>query len=1068
MRKKFLTVATILALCAACSGGESDRPAWNDIGVIRDNVERPRAHFIPYATAAAAVDRAADNERYLSLNGQWKFHFAESPASRPRRFHEPVYDTSDWDDIPVPSNWEREGYGYPIYVNVPYPFEIDEPNVPADNNPVGSYRREFEVPESWLADDVFVSIGAASSAYYVWVNGSYVGYSEGSKTASEFDITPFVSSGVNTIAVQVYRWSTGSYLEDQDFWSLSGIQRDVALTARPKQRVRDYFVHAGLVNNHNDGDFAVDIALHSSAQETVATTVAIELRDGDNVVFRDSADLRLPPGDSEHRFSAELPAVRRWSAEYPNQYQLVLTTQAESGSEAIAQMIGFRTAEIVNGRFLINSRLVKLKGVNLHEHHEELGHVVDEETMLADIRLMKAANLNAVRNSHYPHQARWYELTSEHGLYVVDEANIESHGYGYDHDKTLGNKPRWMAHHLDRTQRMLERSKNFPSVVIWSLGNEAGDGVNLGATYHWTKTRDSSRPVQYETEGNIDDVGERHSDFHSSMYWRHWDLEAYAQTHNDRPFVLIEYAHSMGNSSGNLSDYWAVINRHDILTGGFIWDWVDQGLLEHDENGVPYWTYGGDYGPPDVPSSGNFNFNGIVFPDRRVQPAYWEVKRVYQHVEFSLINPFTGLLQVANHYDFTALREFQLRWRITADGVTHQSGVVDDLDIGPESEGDVRLQYNARTLSPGPEYHLHVELVAPHARGLLPPGHVYAEAQFAFDGEVASFRTVNPAGEVTVLSSENAHVVTGPDFSVSVDAATGLLSSYRHRERELLLTPLQPEFWRAMTDNDFGNYMGEWAAVWSQATGNRALVSLEIGERSPRRVEIAALYRFRDDAGNEVADWDATYSIDAGGAVTVTNRFERAENLPPIPRVGMNVELIPTLDNVEWYGRGPFENYRDRKLAANVGLYRNTVADHYVPYLRPQENGYKTDVRWLSLHDASDSGLLITTERTICFSVHHNRQADFVPPVKVSITSEDGPGARENHERVNMHVNDVQARDIVFLQIDYGQMGVGGDDSWGKRTLQQYSLSEKQYAYAFRLQPFNSKAQLRELTSRHR
>jgi beta-galactosidase len=602
---------------------------------------------------------------------------------------------------------------------------------------------------------------------------------------------------------------------------------------------------------------------------------------------------------------------------------------------------------------------------------------------------------------------------------------------------------------------MLERSKNFPSVVIWSLGNEAGDGVNLGATYNWIKSRDLSRPVQYETEGDIEEVGERHSDFHSSMYWRYWDLEHYAQTNNDRPFILIEYAHSMGNSTGNLQEYWNVIKQHDILTGGFIWDWVDQGLLEYDDDGTPYWTYGGDYGPPGVPSSGNFNFNGVVFPDRRVQPAYWEVKRVYQYVDLLAADLTVGDITIVNNYDFIDLSEFELQWEVTTDGLVVQSGVVNELDTGPENSTDVRLQYNPRSLRSGPEHHLNMRLVAPEARGLLPADHIYAEAQYRLMGSPGNFPNV-PDAQGTVDMER-----TGPGFRVIagntealVSSETGLLSSIRYAGRELLLAPLVPNFWRAPTDNDFGNYMQDWAAVWEQAGRNRTLQSIEALAPERDVVNINAVYNFDDGEGNRVAEWRATYSFDPTGSVNITNEFERMDGLPVMPRVGMNIELIRDLENVEWFGRGPFENYSDRKLAANVERFTNTVADHYVPYMRPQENGYKTDVRWVSLSNGDDAGLLVIADELIGFGAHHNRLEDFVPPVKIAITSEDGPGARENDERVNIHVSDIEPRDLVSLDIDYGQMGVGGDDSWGKRTLQKYSLSETSYQYGFTLKPY--------------
>jgi beta-galactosidase len=1058
--------AVLLLSCVAACSSDHARPHWNNIDVIRENVEAPRAHFVAYETEADALaGKLNANSRYRSLNGDWQFNYSDTPAARPVDFYKADFDTSAWGNIPVPSNWEREGHGYAIYVNVPYPFEIDEPNVPTEENPVGSYRRDFNVPEAWTEDEVFIEFGAVSSAFYVWINGEYVGYSEGSKTPSEFNVTDFVHGGENTIAVEVYRWSTGSYLEDQDFWSLSGIQRDVRMYARPTVRLRDFFVTAGLKSDYQDGAMALEFELVNEGVEEVSVSTTISLYDGNKLLRTSNTAVTLGPGSTSQDIEMDVKQVKTWSAETPNLYTLLISVD---GREAIAQKIGFRMSEIIDGRYFINGKLVKLKGVNLHEHHDDNGHVVDEETMLTDIRLMQSANLNAVRNSHYPQPERWYELTSEHGLYMIDEANIESHGYGYDHDKTLGNKPHWMEHHLDRTQRMLERSKNYPSVVIWSLGNEAGDGVNLGATYKWIKSRDLSRPVQYETEGNIDDVGERHSDFHSSMYWRHWDLEKYSEEPNDRPFVLIEYSHAMGNSSGNLSDYWDVINRYDDQAGGFIWDWVDQGLLEHTEAGVPYWTYGGDYGPADVPSSGNFNFNGLVFPDRRAQPALWEVKRVYQHVEFKLLDVDQGLVEVSNNYDFIDLSEFELEWEVIADGVAVQSGVLRSLDILPESQGVASLQYNARGLRDGPEYHLNVRLVAPEVRGLLPAEHIYASEQFALPRLAGGFTGASTSTDAaTVDVSDSAASIIGAGWFATISRDSGLLTSYKWQGEELLLSPLTPNLWRAPTDNDFGNYMPDWAAVWEQSGKTRKLESIRQVLGVQDAIVFVADFSFADSNGGRVASWEAEYTFSNAGRLHVANRFVRNAGTPIIPRLGMNLELRRDLDNAEWLGRGPFENYSDRKVAAHVGRYANKVADHYVPYMRPQENGNKTDTRWLSLDNGADTGLLVVADDLISFSVHHNRLSDFVPPVKIAITSEDGPGARDNVERVNVHVSDVIPRDIVSLNVDYGQMGVGGDDSWGKHTLSKYSLTEMNYNYGFTLIPYvPGKNRLDELVSR--
>lgn len=1059
-------VAGASAGCRGDTGAGQARPAWNDIAVVRENTEPPRAHFVAYPDRDAAVNAdLANHKKFRTLNGDWAFNYAEKPADRPVDFYRPDFDVGAWDVIAVPSNWEREGHGYPIYVNVPYPFEADEPNVPTEENPVGSYRRDFTVPGDWRGDDVFLQFGAVSSAFYVWVNGGYVGYSEGSKTPSEFNISQWVRPGSNSIAVEVYRWSTGSYLEDQDFWSLSGIQRDVSVYARSKRRVRDFTVHAGLANAMRDGDFALDLSLFNSAGAgDVLLEVAVE-KDGASL-FESSEMVSLQSGENSARVAAVIKDVDAWSAETPNLYRLLITLKDKEGEvlEVISRNIGFRTVEISNGVFLVNGKKVKLKGVNLHEHHDRTGHVLDEETMRKDIVLMKKANMNAVRTSHYPFPERFYELTDELGLYVVDEANIESHGYGYDHDKTLGNKPHWMEHHMDRTVRMYQRDKNHPSIVIWSLGNEAGDGVNLGAAYKWLKRQDGSRPVQYETEGDINLVGERHSDFHSSMYWRQWDLEKYAEEHGDRPFLLIEYSHAMGNSNGNLADYWRVIDAHDNLSGGFIWDWVDQGLLEHDGEGVPYWTYGGDYGPADVPSSGNFCINGIVFPDRRVQPAFWEVKRVYQHVKFEALSLDRGLIRVDNQYDFISLEGFELRWELLGNGVAVKSGVVDSLAVAPETSAVVDLGYRLPELEKGVAYHLNVDLVGVNARGALPANHTYAQGQFEIINPDSQPVITQRAGAKPVVDDSRGKLeVKAGGFTVGFDRGTGLLSQVEMAGENRLLSPLTPNLWRAPTDNDYGNYMIEWAKVWKESGRHRRLASLDVVDQDAQSVTVRAVYRFDDAAGRQVATWRADFRIFAGGDIKVDNRFEKAPGQPELPRLGMNLHIPKAVNRVEWLGRGPFENYRDRNLAARIGRYKNTVSDHYVPYIRPQENGYKTDVRWFSLQDGQGAGLLVQARSSLGFSVHHNVQEDFIPPVKIAITGEDGAGARKNTERVNVHVNDIKPRDLVSVNIDYGQMGVGGDDSWGKKTLRTYSLADTGYEYAFWLRFVDSAQSLSNL-----
>ena len=1059
MFQTFTRFARRLGMVVLGSGCVSEnQPAWNDVKIIHENVEQPRAFYIPYLDEKNAL-ASRQQSNILSLNGEWKFSHADKPADRPLNFHRSDFDASDWASITVPSNWEREGHGYPIYINVPYAFKMDEPNVPTDHNPVGSYLRDFEMPPSWAGQQHYLQFGGVSSAFYVWINGKYVGYSEGSKTPTDFNVTSYLTPGKNTVAVEVYRWSTASYLEDQDMWTLSGIQRDVTLTARPTQHVRDFRVYSDLVNNYKDGWLKVAIEMASPVMSG-AHTVEVTLLDGETTLFNSSQAVV----SQNLTFQHSINDVKAWSAESPALYQLLITLKDSDNKviEVLSQKPGFRNVKISNGVFLVNGEAVKLKGVNLHEHHEDKGHVIDEETMIKDIALMKKANMNAVRTSHYPFPERFYELADQYGLYVVDEANIESHGYGYDNDKTLGNKPQWMPHHLDRTQRMWMRDKNFASIVIWSLGNEAGDGINLGATYNWLKEIDNTRPVQYETEGDISEVGERHSDFHSSMYWRKWDLERYAEEYGDRPFLLIEYSHAMGNSNGNIKEYWDVINAHDNLTGGFIWDWVDQGLLEHDKDGVPYWTYGGDYGPADVPSSGNFSLNGIVFPDRKVQPAFWEVKKAYQSVSFEAVSLVQGKVRIENKYNFTSLQEFELHWQLLANGQVTKEGTYTELAIAPYDNKILDLGYSLLTMAPETEYFLSLKLVGKEQKSLLPAGHIYAEEQFAIVNDQL-LAVHQPLLAVTgdPLSVDNNGkqvVISNSLLTVEFDTETGLMNQVIKQGEPLLLSPLVPNLWRAPTDNDYGNYMPDWAKVWAESSRYRTLADLVVVDETDNKVDVKANYQFADSEGNNIAQWQTEYSIYGSGDIRVSNNFVKSEGMPVLPRVGMNMQLITSLDNVRWYGRGPFENYRDRKNAANIGIYNNKVADHYVPYVRPQENGYKTDTRWFSLMNDMHSGITVEAESTVGFSVHHNVQNDFIPPFKIAITSEDGPTARNNEQRVNIHVNDIKPKDLISVNIDFGQMGVGGDDSWGKQTLRSYSLTDSQYQYAFWIRLYDTQS----------
>ncbi len=1058
-----LTLLSTPSVAQAPSGPEavrfstSEPREWENPEVNLIGVEAPHATFYRFDTAEQArTGGKADSPWIKSLNGPWKFHFSPRPSERPVAFFREDFDVSGWKTLEVPSNWEMNGYGYPIYVNIKYPFEANPPFVPHDDNPVGSYRRTFEVPAAWQGREVYLHFGGVSAGYYVWVNGKEVGFSEDSKTPSEYRITPYLKKGANTLAVEVYRYSDGSYLEDQDFWRMSGIQRDVYLYAAPRTHIRDFFARAGLANDYRDGRLQLEVEVAHTDGFQPGYTVEAVLYDGEKAAIRQSRSVSSE-GGSVVSFEQSLKNVRRWSAEQPNLYRLVIALKDRSGKtiEATGARIGFRTSEIKGGQLLVNGKPIYLKGVNLHEHHDIRGHVVDEETMLKDIRTMKAFNINAVRTSHYPQPERWYELADEYGLYLIDEANIESHGIGYRRDVTLADKPEWLKAHLERTQRMVERDKNHPSVIIWSLGNEAGDGRNMLATYRWIHQRDGTRPVQYEREGEETNAPERHSDIKAPMYATIPQIEAYAKTNPDRPLILCEYAHAMGNSVGNLQDYWDVIENYPALQGGFIWDWVDQGLVKTDATGRSYWAYGGDFGPPDVPSDANFCINGLVNPDRTPHPALHEVKKVYQNAEFTPENLESGTVRVHNKFFFTSLEAFDLAWSVVADGKTLESGVTPLPAAAPQTDAVVTLGYTLPEPEPGRVYFLNLDLIRKQPHPLLEKGHVEAYEQFLLPIEAPVTPTDVQSVPALTLDRQGKDVaVEGQGFSVRFDLATGSMYSLKLGNEEMIAKGPVPDFWRAPTDNDWGNDLPRRARPWRKAGDNRSVVRSEVEQPGPGVVRVTLeMNLYGTDNFNltakPIALYKTVYTVLGTGDILVDNDFRKTDpELPEVPRMGMNLRLPREYDRITWLGRGPFENYWDRNTGALVGLYSGSVADQYVPYIRPQENGYKTDVRWVALTNGEGVGLLAVGMPLLSVGAHHQLMEDFESPEA---------GFMPRYEGKNRHTTDVVPSDLVSLNVDYRQMGVGGDNSWGARTHDRYVLSEPSYRYSFRLRPFDGR-----------
>lgn len=1007
-----------------------DLPEWQDPSVVQVNRELPHATRFSFSSEEEALEMKKEvSENFMLLNGDWKFMYSPNPDSRPKKFHRKRFNDSDWDRIPVPSNWEFEGYGVPIYVNIPYEWtgNPSPPEVPTEDNPVGSFRRTFHIPPGWESKNVYIHFGAVKSAFYLWVNGEKVGYSQGSKTPAEFDITSYISSGENVLAVEVYRWSDGSWLECQDFWRVSGIERDVYLEARPPVHISDLFIRSSLVNNYSDGVLDLDVKVKGAGnKDSVRVMLKAMLFETAVSPFTwgDEQEMFIAPGEERSfNFYTVLEAVRRWSAETPELYTLVLRLEDENGQllEAVSARTGFRTSEIRGGQLLINGKPILLKGVNRHEHDPVRGHVVSKASMLEDITLMKQNNINAVRTSHYPNDPYWYALCDQFGLYVIDEANIESHGMGYEPEKTLGNDPVFAKSHLDRTIRMVERDKNHPSVIIWSLGNEAGDGVCFDATYDWIKERDFSRPVQYERAESG-----RNTDIFAPMYHRLPDLEKYAIEVRDKPLILCEYAHSMGNSTGNLEDYWNVIESHDQLQGGFIWDWVDQGIAAETKDGEFYWAFGGDFGPPDVPSDSNFCMNGLVFPDRTPQPALEEVKRVYQHIRFSPVPFYTSRVRITNNYFFMPLDAFDIHWELVAEGEIMESGVIPSpsLDPGESREFDMDLKRDITKRQT--EYFMNFKAVVRDPLPLVPAGHVLAKSQFRLaEPEPVEDVILKWIGRgkqgPELIEGETEYTVISGASEFRFSRQTGFLTSLEVDEEPMILSGPVPNMWRAPVDNDFGSNNDK---------------HLALAREYPRELELLNMSAFSDSTGIVIVSVFSdpggltrmmlTYVINGNGEMGVMQQlFPLQKGLPinEIPAFGMKMKLNGKLDSLVYFGKGPHENYIDRNVSAHVGVYASTVEEQYVPYPAPQESGNRTGTRWLVLKSDSGNGIMFRGLNEFEFSALHYSQESL---------SRRTPGIR--------HMCDPSRQAEVFLILNDKQMGVGGDNSWGARPLSKYRI----------------------------
>lgn len=1079
------------------------KPYWQDIQVVAVNKEKPRSSFMSYADRETALTSRFEKSPYYSLlNGTWKFFFVDSYKDLPQNITDPSVNTSSWDDITVPGNWEVQGHGVAIYTNHGYEFKPRNPQPPLlpEANPVGVYRRDIEIPASWDNRDIYLHIGGAKSGLYVYLNGKEVGYSEDSKNPAEFLINKYLQPGKNVLTLKIFRWSTGSYLECQDFWRMSGIERDVFLWSQPKASIQDFRVVSTLDDTYTNGIFKLAVDLKNHTQETKNLNVGYELLDAKgNLVTSEANDIWVSPASPQTAsFEYDLKNVAPWSAEHPNLYKLLMTIKEEGKViEVVPFNVGFRRFEMKqidqvaeNGKpytvLLFNGQPVKFKGVNIHEHNPETGHYVTEELMRKDFELMKQNNINAVRLCHYPQDRKFYELCDEYGLYVYDEVNIESHGMYYSLKKggTLGNNPEWLIPHMDRTMNMYERNKNYPSVTFWSLGNEAGNGYNFYQTYLYLKNKEinsMNRPVNYERA-----LWEWNTDMYVPQYPSAEWLEEIGRKGSDRPVAPSEYSHAMGNSSGNLWDQWKAIYKYPNLQGGFIWDWVDQGILEKDKNGREYYTYGGDYGV-NAPSDGNFLCNGIVNPDRTPHPAMAEVKYAHQNIGFEAIDLANGLFRITNRFYFTDLKKYMVHYSVTANNKVVRSGKV-SLDIEPQASKEFTVPVGNLKPQAGTEYFVNFNVTTVEKEPLIPIGHEIACDQFRLpiESPKKAFKISGP--KLTVSTNGDNLSASSSKVNFMFNKKTGIVTSYKVDGTEYFSEGfgIQPNFWRAPTDNDYGNGMPKRLQVWKESSKNFNVTDATVTMDGNNAV---VNVNYLLPAGNL---YIVNYTIYPSGAVNVAARFTstdmdaaqtevsestRTATFTPgrdaarkeasklnVPRIGVRFRLPASMNQVEYFGRGPAENYLDRNAGSMVGLYKSTAEELYFPYVRPQENGHHTDTRWVSL-STGKKGLLIQADNTIGFNALRNSIEDFDDEEATGLSrqwSNFTPEQVANHDeaaaknvlRRQHHINDITPRDFVEVCVDLKQQGVAGYDSWGSRPEPAYTLpANREYNWGFTLIP---------------
>ena len=1031
---------------------------WHDLQV--NEINRLPLHTMHFAydpndfpgTGAEYLDKKK-SMNYLSLEGTWKFNWVANADERPTDFYKTDLDDSKWNNIQMPGNWEMLGYGQPEYVNVGFAwrghFDQQPPAVPTKDNHVGSYRREINIPSNWDGKRVIAHFGSVTSNIYLYVNGKFAGYAEDSKVAAEFDITPFLKKGKNLIAFQTFRWCDGSWCEDQDFWRLSGPARENYLYARSKEhRLLDVRVETELKNNYKDGALNITAKL----QGNTLAYFGLYDPDGKEVIVTGTDNVR----NGVAKYQLRVKNVRKWSAETPNLYTLVVSPIQNGGMylpyEIVQVKVGFRKVEIKNKQFLVNGQPVLLKGADRHEMDPDAGYNVSEQRMIQDIMMMKRMNINAVRTSHYPNDPRWYDLCDKYGLYVVAEANQESHGFQYG-DDAAAKKPEFAKQIMERNQHNVSMFYNHPSIVTWSMGNETVMGDNFLKAYKWIKSQDKTRPVQYEQAGR----GEG-TDIFCPMYYSVAASEKYAKDPNSpMPLIQCEYNHTMGNSGGNLSDYWDLIRKYPILQGGFDWDFVDQALhrnivkpmsilpykMNNEELRKIEYCYGGDYNKYD-PSDNNFNCNGIIGPDRQMNPHAYEVAYQYQNIWAKMVNAETGEVSVHNENFFRDLSNYALAWSLEEDGVETQNGTIADLDVPAQQTKNFTIPYDKSKIK-GKEVFLNIDFRLKEAEPLLTAGQVMAYAQLpvvtkqACSGDCSKMLAQGHGKKKMKLAAkkDNVVAVTTPNLTFKIDRSTGLISEYAYNGKSLLGEggTLKPNFWRAPTDNDMGAGLQKKFKAWKNPQMN--LKNIDV-KKDKKTNSVTILTSF--DMPEVQGQMDITYVVFANtGAVKVTEDFKATEGakVSDMFRFGMLMQMPYTMEKSNYYGRGPIENYSDRKDCMRIGVYTDDADNQYFPYIRPQESGTKSDIRWWKQTDATGLGL----------------QVKSCTPFYASAIHFDTEELDDGDDKEQRHSFDLKKSKFTNLFLDSAHMGVGGENSWGAWPLEKYRVHYGNKTFTFTLIP---------------